>query len=469
MQSFPFSYEHAKTITYSNAGKSDFYVNGDVALIIDSCICNKTQNELLDYSLITNVQNTFMHDYKKVFRFLHSDKITNAYINSYLNSFDNENITQKQKIVQNRNDYADASPLEFFFEESFARTYGIDSVQFLNKEFPIVDKNGNNFFLDYLVHTENGDIAVEENGISYHHPQIIGSARYERQLEKQNLCAKYGIKLYRFSTEDCKFSERLEDDIKRFFGKDTKTFRKNGILLDRTVELKSYDAQEQNGKLYDHQKEILLDIQNARKQGTQAFLVVLPTAAGKSRIVEEDIKSFSKDKNNFSALILSPNTSITDDWKMRIEKSLPTLKDKIEIRTYAFFALNYMNFSSDKYDYIVADEAHHAVAETYKRVIQHFSPKFLIGLTATDERPDKKRLETIFGLYKTPLSLTEAMQKGIVAEASVYRIETNINLSKVRFNGKDYVNSDLEKTIRVTSRNGLIADVLKKIFFGCPI
>lgn len=57
MQSFPFSYEHAKTINYSNAGKSDFYVNGDVALIIDSCICNKTQNELLDYSLITNMQN----------------------------------------------------------------------------------------------------------------------------------------------------------------------------------------------------------------------------------------------------------------------------------------------------------------------------------------------------------------------------------------------------------------------------
>ena len=56
------------------------------------------------------------------------------------------------------------------------------------------------------------------------------------------------------------------------------------------------------------------------------------------------------------------------------------------------------------------------------------------------------------------------MEKGIVAKANVYRIETNIDLSKVRFNGKDYVNADLEKRIRVTSRNELIVDVLKEYF-----
>ena len=85
-------------------------------------------------------------------------------------------------------------------------------------------------------------------------------------------------------------------------------------------------------------------------------------------------------------------------------------------------------------------------------------------MTATDQRPDKKKLETVFGTYSTSLSLKEAMEKGIVAKANVYRIETNIDLSKVRFNGKDYVNADLEKRIRVTSRNELIVDVLKEYF-----
>jgi superfamily II DNA or RNA helicase len=72
-----------------------------------------------------------------------------------------------------------------------------------------------------------------------------------------------------------------------------------------------------------------------------------------------------------------------------------------------------------------------------KRVIQYFTPKFMVGLTATDQRPDKKKLESVFGSYKTGLSLIQAMEEGIVAKANVYRIETNIDLSHVRFNGKD--------------------------------
>lgn len=127
---------------------------------------------------------------------------------------------------------------------------------------------------------------------------------------------------------------------------------------------------------------------------------------------------------------------------------------------------NFRSYPPDKYSYIVADEAHHAVAPTYKRVIQYFAPEFLIGLTATDERPDKKRLEEIFGSYKTNLSLKEAMDKKIIAEASVFRLETNLDLSHVRFNGKDYVNADLEKTLRVTSRNELIAETIEKYFCG---
>lgn len=114
--------------------------------------------------------------------------------------------------------------------------------------------------------------------------------------------------------------------------------------------------------------------------------------------------------------------------------------------------------------YLTRAEAHHAVAPVLKRMIQYFNPKFMIGLTATDQRPDKKKLEDIFGSYQTHLSLLDAMKKGIIATANVYRIETNIDLSHVRINGRDYVNADLEKSIRVTSRNELIVQVLKDYF-----
>lgn len=293
---------------------------------------------------------------------------------------------------------------------------------------------------------------MEENGVTYHHPQIIGEEKYKNQLTKQNTCASWGIKLFRFSTEDCAFENRIEDDIKQYFGNDASNFIDDGLKIDRSVEL------------YEHQSVSLQEIQKRRDSGIKAFLIVLPTAAGKSKIVEEDLREFAKNKKDFKGLVLVPGINILADWNQRVHNSLPELEDKIDIRTYAYMARHYTELSSDYYNYIVVDEAHHAVAPILKRVIQYYNADFTIGLTATDQRPDKKKLETVFGSYSTSLSLKEAMEKGIVAKANVYRIETNIDLSKVRFNGKDYVNADLEKRIRVTSRNELIVDVLKEYF-----
>lgn len=47
----------------------------------------------------------------------------------------------------------------------------------------------------------------------------------------------WGIKLFRFSSEDCAFENRIEDDIKQFLGKDASDFIDNGLKIDRTVEL----------------------------------------------------------------------------------------------------------------------------------------------------------------------------------------------------------------------------------------
>jgi superfamily II DNA or RNA helicase len=45
-------------------------------------------------------------------------------------------------------------------------------------------------------------------------------------------------------------------------------------------------------------------------------------------------------------------------------------------------------FARDAFDYVVVDEFHHAAASTYRKLIEHFTPGFLLGLTATPERSD---------------------------------------------------------------------------------
>ena len=437
-------------VKYPNGGVSSFYDNGTDMVIIDEDICvHDPEEPVFSYMLITDKQNNYMHRFKRVFRFL---GYVQAEVEKYLSKDEITMPMDYMITVGDRGEQADASPLELHFEQSFTNAYGINALKFLSREYGICDENGKNYFLDYLVRTRNGKYAVEENGVTYHHPQIIGEEKYKNQLRKQNTCALWGIKLFRFSTEDCAFENRIEDDIKQYFGKDTSEFVDDGLKIDRKVEL------------YEHQTVSLQEIQKRREAGIKAFLIVLPTAAGKSKIVEEDLREFAKSRQDFKGLILVPGVNILADWEDRIRTSLPELKDKIEIKTYAYMARHYADVQPDYYNYLVVDEAHHAVAPVLKRVIQYFNTEFTIGLTATDQRPDKKKLETVFGTYSTSLSLKEAMEKEVVAKANVYRIETNIDLSQVRFNGKDYVNADLEKRIRVTSRNELIVSVLEEYF-----
>lgn len=443
------NYVLRETVTYPNGGVSRFYDDGVDMVIIDDEICSCRDGEqIFPYTLITDKQNHYMKIYRRVFRFLGFDPET---IEKCLQKSRQEVLHFTKKISE-RGEHADSSPLELLFEQNFTDVYGMRALKYLQKEFRISDEDGNNYFLDYLVDTADSRVAIEENGIHYHHPQLIGIEGYRKQLRKQNTCALWGLKLYRFSTEDCRFKDRIEDDIRSYLGKDTSGFREAGLLLERKTEL------------YEHQEISLAQIQERREKGIRAFLIVLPTAAGKSRIVEEDIQKFAARKEQFRALILAPNTNIIADWKERIDKDLQPLQDRIDIKTYSYAVRHYHEKTRDYYSYIVVDEAHHAVAPMLKRVIQYYAPEFLVGLTATDQRPDKKRLEEIFGNYTTELSLKDAMEKGVVARANVYRIETNIDLSHVRFNGKDYVNADLEKSVRVTSRNELIVNVLKDYF-----
>ena len=329
-------------VTYPNGGISRFYENGTDMVIIDDGICDIGEKDAkFSYMLITDKQNHYMNQYRRVFRFL---GYLRQEVDKYLESQDLSLASDYTVRVNDRAEQADVSPLELHFEQNFSNVYGMNALKYLSREYGICDEQGNNFFLDYLVNTSKGKVAVEENGVNYHHPQIIGEEKYKNQLTKQNTCALWGIKLFRFSTEDCAFDNRIEDDIKQYFGSDTHSFIADGLKIDRKVEL------------YEHQSLSLEEIQNRRNNGIKAFLVVLPTATGKSRIVEEDIKSFAKNQPEFRGLILAPGINTLSDWKERVKVSLPELVDKIDICTYAYMAKHYMEKPGDYYKCLVVDD-----------------------------------------------------------------------------------------------------------------
>ncbi|MFF9345555.1 DEAD/DEAH box helicase, partial [Streptomyces sp. NPDC014773] len=70
----------------------------------------------------------------------------------------------------------------------------------------------------------------------------------------------------------------------------------------------------------------------------------------------------------------------------------------------------------DHFYVIVIDEFHHATASTYRRVIDHFAPKQLLGLTATPERMDGLNVQDEFfdGRIAAEMRLWEALENDLL-------------------------------------------------------
>ena len=75
-------------------------------------------------------------------------------------------------------------------------------------------------------------------------------------------------------------------------------------------------------------------------------------------------------------------------------------------------ALNLERFKPDDFGYIIVDEAHHASADTYQKVLSYFTPEFTLGLTATPERADDKNILNIFKNTAHKLDIQTAVEIG---------------------------------------------------------
>lgn len=115
-------------------------------------------------------------------------------------------------------------------------------------------------------------------------------------------------------------------------------------------------------------------------------------------------------------------------------------------------------FRPEDFGYLIIDEAHHASADSYQKVLSYFRPDFTLGLTATPKRSDDKNIIDIFKNTAHKLDIQTAVEIGELVPVRCIRIHTNIDLTKVRFNSVQYNIRDLESKIFVPERNMLIVD-----------
>ncbi len=103
------------------------------------------------------------------------------------------------------------------------------------------------------------------------------------------------------------------------------------------------------------------------------------------------------------------------------------------------------NIPSDAYEVLVIDEFHHAQAATYRRLIRHFEPTELLGLTATPERSDGLDVRDFFdGRTAVELRLWDALGADLLCPFHYFAVADNTDLRDVRWTRGRYDEADLE-------------------------
>lgn len=194
------------------------------------------------------------------------------------------------------------------------------------------------------------------------------------------------------------------------------------------------------------QKAALKEIRRYRDMGEKRALIIAATASGKTFLAAFDAYNFNAKR----LLFIVHRDTILNDAKKTFEKIFGST------RTYGLFTGQEKNLDADfifatntmmathldlfkpnDFDYIIFDECHHITNTTYEKILNYFTPAFLLGLTATPERMDKQDVFAIFN-YVVPyeLRLRDAINNDLVVPFKYFAVRDEM----IDYSDKEKVN-----------------------------
>ena len=148
-----------------------------------------------------------------------------------------------------------------------------------------------------------------------------------------------------------------------------------------------------------------------------------------------------------------------------IVASVPTLGRKGSDRIKRFLP--------EDFAAVIQDEAHISVADSFKRVYDHFGlmhpnpdgPLFL-GITATPNRSDGKGLRELFDCIVFDMGIQKGIADGWLCDLRGYRVNGKAHLDGIKTRAGDFAQDDLEKEVNTPERNAIIVKEWYKVAYG---
>ena len=200
--------------------------------------------------------------------------------------------------------------------------------------------------------------------------------------------------------------------------------------------------------LRQYQSEGLRRLKAAWQSGKRAPIMVSPTGSGKTTMFAHLIKDFQSKR----VLVLCPWRELVFQGHRRLTEHgvkagimmadrKPKEGETVHVATTATAARRNLG----KYDLIVIDEAHRAVSNQCRRVINNYPEAKKVGWTATPLRLDGKRLCTVFDDLIDVVSVKDLINQGHLVGCKVYA--RDVDLAGLRYDRKsrDYATGSASK------------------------
>lgn len=228
-----------------------------------------------------------------------------------------------------------------------------------------------------------------------------------------------------------------------------------------------------------YQQECIAAVVYDVKNGYLKIIIALPTGAGKTIVFAHFARALGL--LNKRILVLAHRQELLEQAAEKISWCEPGLSIGIEqadkhagnsqvvvasVQTLQNERL--LTLNPEEFGLVIIDEAHHAVAPTYQKIIEHFkcgekNAPVLIGCTATPQRGDNIALETVFDKISYSLGIYTLIEQGYLCSIKGRRIKTDTDISNVKIQRGDFKTKELSYTVNTKERNELVIKCYKDI------
>lgn len=217
-------------------------------------------------------------------------------------------------------------------------------------------------------------------------------------------------------------------------------------------------------KLRPYQSEFINNINKKYQSGFTRVVGVAPCGSGKTIIAAKMVRDALN--NNYKSLFFVHRYELIDQTSkafsnMNIEHGIISAgvssNSNADVQIASIQTLCRRLHSIPTPDFLICDECHHILANSYMQVLDYWNNAKLLGLTATPERAGGVKLGKVFNSMVIGPSVKELIKLGNLAEYRYFAPDTNIDVSNVEVKYGDYDNHSLEK---IMSSKKIIGDIV---------